>query len=353
MGMYVVNTDILNIRSSPSADSDDNYVGFLRKGEKIWLEDNTVTGSIPADSSSNQWRIFGENYVLDEWVEKLGIDLPTKVLADWNKQLLNIPDAWKQTKGRGIKVAVLDTGMDMSHPNLQGIDVIDVTGSGKEDIAGHGTAIAGIIGARPNANYNYGIFGVAPECTLLPIKIAPDVDKLYKINIIKGLNEALKLHPHVLNLSWSIPEDGDIKSKINELIEQSILIVCAADEGWKIIDNSDARHITRFPADMAGTIGVASGNTALIQTYHNNLKPYVNVIEGHMARWTCAPASKNWFVNSLKGSSYACAFISGIAATMLSSGLKKDEILEKLKQVKVNHNSPDLGKTETFSYYAT
>lgn len=85
---------------------------------------------------------------------------------DWGLNLFKVPEQWKRTQGEGIKVAVLDTGIELEHPDLrEAIDKAkDFTRSrfGIVDRQGHGTHVAGTIGARRN---DRGVVGVAPATT--------------------------------------------------------------------------------------------------------------------------------------------------------------------------------------------
>src|SRR5262245_10644952 len=88
--------------------------------------------------------------------------------VDWGLAPSNIPQAWKQTRGEGVTVAVLDTGIDPQHPDLAEAVVAmrDFTGSprGPIDANGHGTHVAGTLAAREN---DVGLIGLAPACKLL------------------------------------------------------------------------------------------------------------------------------------------------------------------------------------------
>ena len=102
-------------------------------------------------------------------VEK--VMLATTETIDWGLKLLGIPPLWQETKGSGIKVAVLDTGIALEHPDLKPaiLAARDFTRSpsAADDAQGHGTHVSGIIAARRNF---HGIVGVAPRRKSSPPK---------------------------------------------------------------------------------------------------------------------------------------------------------------------------------------
>ncbi len=119
---------------------------------------------------------------------------------DWGLKSLDIPKLWKQTKGEGIKIAVLDTGIAENHPDLK--DAIcekkDFT-KGPDciyDNCGHGTHCAGIIAARHNSK---GVVGVAPESKLIICKVTED-------------NETASSKIITQSILWAVENGADIIS---------------------------------------------------------------------------------------------------------------------------------------------
>src|SRR5439155_23371698 len=93
----------------------------------------------------------------------------------WTIQRLGVSRAWELTKGDGVTVAVIDTGVDASVPQLSGhvlpgTDVVNGGGAANNDCLGHGTFVAGIIAAQPKQGT--GVVGVAPGVNILPIRQA-------------------------------------------------------------------------------------------------------------------------------------------------------------------------------------
>ena len=119
--------------------------------------------------------------------------LATAETIDWGLKLLGIPPLWQETKGSGIKVAVLDTGIALEHPDLQPaiLEARDFTlsPSAAYDAQGHGTHVSGIIAARRNAK---GIVGVAPESKIISAKVLNDEGVGTAEEIVAGIRWAIE-----------------------------------------------------------------------------------------------------------------------------------------------------------------
>lgn len=142
----------------------------------------------------------------------------------WALRVIRAPEVWNADRvtGAGIKVAVLDSGVDASHEDLDcrgkihvipGADVVRVASHpGPDDVQGHGTFIAGIIVAC--TNNGIGMAGVAPDATLVPIRIIGKSGPGETQNLVKGIRIAVRAGVHVINLSVSYPAPSGIREPL-------------------------------------------------------------------------------------------------------------------------------------------
>jgi len=261
---------------------------------------------------------------------------------------LNICDAWNITKGcSNIKIAVLDEGVDLNHPDLienllEGFDATNQYSNGVcEGDAAHGTCCAGIIAAKSNTK---GISGVAPDCKIIPIRI-PDYSIFYpqgtSSDIAYGISKAVELGADILSNSWSIDPNYP-HDYIDAAIENAItsgrgglgcIVVCASSN-----DNT----IVQYPACLPKTIavgaidrcGIRAGRIDIIPNSCDPWEPGsregscygVNldiVAPGSSICTTDISGSHGYnsggdYVCDFGGTSAACPFVAGVAALVLS-----------------------------------
>lgn len=178
-------------------------------------------------------------------------------------ELIQAPKIWNKTKGKGVTVAVLDTGCDSTHPDLQeriigGRNFTDDDGSNPDiflDYNGHGTHVAGTIAAQQNDN---GVVGVAPEASLLIVKVLNKKGSGQYEWIINGIDYAIEQKVDIISMSLGGPNDmPELHEAIKKAISNNILVVCAAgNEG----DGDDSTDEFAYPGCYNEVISVGAIN---------------------------------------------------------------------------------------------
>jgi subtilisin family serine protease len=265
----------------------------------------------------------------DAIVEKLDASPNDTNWADqWGLQRIGLPNVWDQIPGTGVLVAVLDTGVDADHPDLQGAALpgFDLTASsvGVDDVYGHGTAVAGIIAAR--ANNHQGIAGVCWSCSILPIKVLNDQAHGSMDALAEGIVEAADAGARLISMSLGGPAASDTLSQaIGYAVAQDVILVAAAG------NNSSSAPF--YPAASPGVLGVAGTNEA------DRLYPWSDF--GSWVRLAApgcnpAPVAGGGYANFC-GTSSATPVVSGLIALALSirPSLSRDQIAQALSAASI------------------
>ena len=212
-----------------------------------------------------------------------------------------------------MRVAVVDTGVDVDHPDLRGrvVGASNFVDGGEQTFTGdiHGTAVAGALAASAN---EVGIVGVAPDAQLLALKAcwpeSPGARQALcnSYTLAKAVDFALNARAQVLNLSLAGPADPLLTRLLDLALERGITVVAAAP----------ADGAPSFPASLAGVVavrdgGIASSTGAFAPAAKGGAEalaaPAVDILT------TVPRASYDYF----SGSSVAAAQVSGIAALLL------------------------------------
>lgn len=211
---------------------------------------------------------------------------------------MNAVRAHYKSTGAGIKIAVIDSGIDEHHPDLIGrrIEKRDfVSAAGDQAPEMHGTAIAGVIGA--DASNAQGMVGVAPEAKLLGLRAcwqeAGELGRCSSFSLARALNFAILNQADVINLSLGGPPDPLLEELLLAAIESGVVIVAA----WGKAERP------AFPASVPGVIGAGLSHDQAIPA------PAVDVI-------STALDGRYRYVS---GSSVAAAHVTGVVALMLSA----------------------------------
>jgi subtilisin family serine protease len=229
-------------------------------------------------------------------------------VIDWGLSLLHVPDHWKRTRGAGVRVAVIDTGIDESHPDLADAidDARDFTASraGPADRNGHGTHVAGIIAARKN---NRGVVGVAPESRLLVAKVLGNDGAGTSTAVARGIDWAADCGARVISMSLGSPRpDPHLLAAIQRAARKGIFIIAAAG-------NSGRLRAVDYPARWRETIAVAAvdrnGRLARFSS-HGREVDVAAPGQDILSAFTGSSYAK------LSGTSMAAPFVAGIVALL-------------------------------------
>ncbi|MFS2026216.1 S8 family peptidase [Massilia sp. CT11-137] len=212
-----------------------------------------------------------------------------------------LPALHRASTGRGVTVAVIDSGVDANHPDLDGQiklrrNFVDAYPDGAE---AHGTAVAGIIAAREGNGL--GIAGIAPGAKLLALRAcwetAGPPARCNSFTLGKAINFALMSDARVINMSLGGPRDRLLEALLDAALARGVTLVGAADP---------AQPDGGFPASHPGVIAVAS-DTQRAPPPGSLRAPGTDVP-------TSLPGARFGLVS---GSSYASAHVAGLAALVL------------------------------------
>lgn len=244
-----------------------------------------------------------------------------------NVLALDVVEAHVISRGKGIRVAVIDTGVDTRHPDLAGRTEATRNFVDSDDAVfhsdRHGTQVAGLIAA--SANNGIGIVGVAPDVRLLLYKAcwqpsASVAGRCNSFTLAQALADAVTARAQVINLSLVGPDDPLLEALIAKALAAGIVVVGAV--------SGDAR--LGFPAKLPGVLPVAeaeagSEDAALLRA------PSRDIV-------TLVPGGHYDFAS---GSSLAAAQISGVVALLLarSPRLPGAKLRELLAQSTMKHDT--------------
>ncbi|MCY7919773.1 serine protease Isp [Bacillus vallismortis] len=250
-------------------------------------------------------------------------------------KVIKAPEMWaKGVKGRDVKIAVLDTGCDTSHPDLKsqiigGKNFTDDDG-GKEDVIsdynGHGTHVAGTIAANDS---NGGIAGVAPEASLLIVKVLGGANGSGQYEwIINGINYAVEQKVDIISMSLGGPSDvPELEAAVKNAVKNGVLVVCAAgNEG----DGNERTEELSYPAAYNEVIAVGSVSIARELSEFSNANKEIDLVAPGEQILSTLPNKK---YGKLTGTSMAAPHVSGALALIKS--YEEESFQRKLSETEV------------------
>lgn len=251
----------------------------------------------------------------------------------WAQTRLDLDGAQKYTRGKGVTIAVVDSGINASHPQLRGrvIGQTDLTHTGDRDCVGHGTRVAGIIAAQDERNSKkIPVVGVAPDAHLISIKVQNSTESSDNGQALAGgIEEAVRRGVDIINVSITNISFPALHAAILHAERKGILVVAAAGntDPQKRKDEQAA-----FPASYPGVLSVGALSVTGPVSSISNTTSKVDVSAPGDDITAIQGMGYNW--GDLQGTSYAAPYVTGVAALIESKmpGKTPQQIINRIKR---------------------
>lgn len=232
----------------------------------------------------------------------------------WGITRIGAPTAWNTTKGTGIKVAILDTGIDLTHPDLKdnikgGVNTINPTKSYTDD-NGHGTHVAGVVAALNNT---IGVVGVGPEIWLYSVKVLNRTGTGFLSDVIEGLQWCIDNGMQVVNMSFGTSSDvQSFHDAVTAVYNAGITQVAAAGNG------GPGDSTVTYPAKYSEVIAVTASDSSDAIASWSSRGPEVDLIAPGVNIYSTYKGST---YKTLSGTSMAASHVTGTAALVIATGI--------------------------------
>jgi serine protease len=269
----------------------------------------------------------------------------------WALDRIRVEETWTASRGAGVVVAVIDTGVDLDHPDLRdqllrdaegrvvGLDL--VADEQPADRHGHGTLVAGVIAA--SAGNGEGIAGIAPEARIMPIRALDDEGAGRGRDVDTAIRWAVDNGAHVVNLSLesvkgsdgSSPGPGAPTAAVRYAWERGVIVVAAAGNGGTPLsdypDDSPVVLVGATDRDDRRAAFSDRGRTDAL------LAPGVDIV----STWCRAHGSstcdgRTHTYGIAEGTSFAAPHVAGALALLLGAGIEPAEAVHRLRSTAID-----------------
>lgn len=289
---------------------------------------------------------------------------------NWNQQIEGVPPSWRQTEGAGVKIAVIDSGADLTHPALQHLaaltnnrfdaarpdfDPTAVDVNGKDEVAdaavngeAHGTYCTSVIAARAVETDPHGVVGVAPAADVLIYKATDAEGESIHAYFLKALKSAILENVDLISVSY-VPtgvrrtQQADVDALFAQMAEKKIAMFVALDNTNLLDELNNLRYPSNRPEVVP--VGVVSTkfvtNLPASPSFNSAIRWLLPQVPVRYCDLSAAPDGP--YIDDFSSASIANACLSGIAALLISQWKQtegdayerrgKDELLAALSAV--------------------
>lgn len=246
----------------------------------------------------------------------------------WSLQRVRLDELWSESRGKGVRVAVIDTGVDVKNPQLK--NAVDVKSgrnflpkglkdengdpvdrgneNGTTDTVGHGTKVAGIIAARPADGT--GFVGLAPEATIIPIQQNDAEGNGDTDSLARSIDYAVQAGADVINISQdtagAVEPDPKLEAVVEEALAKGVVVVASAGN-----DGVGGNTKKTYPASYEGVLAVAASDRNNERASFSQSGDFVGVAAPGVDIISTVPRGGHCADN---GTSFSAPYVAGIAA---------------------------------------
>ncbi|MCY9657616.1 S8 family peptidase [Paenibacillus chondroitinus] len=258
----------------------------------------------------------------------------------WGIEKVNALEVQKKGfTGKNIKIGIIDSGVDYTHDDLYvtgGISFVKGSPDYMDDF-GHGTAVAGIIGAKNNS---IGVVGAAPDSQLFAIKVLDSKGDGYVSDVVSGIDWSIKSNMNIVNLSLTTTTDSKtLKKAVKEAYRKGVLLISAAGN----IGFNEGDTIT-YPAAYKEVIAVGAINSRNERTFYSSSGKDLELMAPGASIYSTSP-NDQYSMNL--GTSMASPHVTGVAAQIWEATphLKNKDIREIL-----DNTATKMGEKASYGY---
>jgi len=237
-------------------------------------------------------------------------------------------------KGTGVKVAILDTGIDLDHPDMAvagNVTFVTGTTSGDDD-NGHGTLVAGIVAALDN---DIGVIGVAPEASLYAVKVLNQNGDTVPSSVLSGLEWSFDNNMQVMNLSFGgiLEMTYAVQDALDNAYNAGIVIVAGAGNGGNA---GGTGNNVWTPARYAPVIAVGATDNTDTRYSSSSTGYTLELVAPGVSIHSTAMGGDYGYIT---GTSASASHVAGVTALLIASGMTgNDDIRHRLQ-----NSAEDLG----------
>jgi subtilisin len=247
-------------------------------------------------------------------------------------------------RGAGVKVAIIDTGIDYTHEDLDdnyvgGVDYVNEDNDPMDD-AGHGTHCAGIVAAEDN---DVGVAGVAPEAELYAVKVLDSSGSGSLSNVLNGIQWAIDNDMQVISMSLgSDVGSASLEAACDSAYASGIVVVAAAGNDYTRRGRWEPDTVD-YPARYDSVIAVGATDQADERASFSSTGPDVELAAPGVGIYSTVPGG----YDTKSGTSMACPHVAGTAALVIASGITDNGAV----RLRLQQTADDLGLTGQDTWY--